>query len=179
MSRQKICKTHGWPQKNDSFWQYSSNFCPPTSGIRNGHLLCKCTEAIRSQQSLTDPWVVTFLEWHPSPCFTTHSRQDWTSDICLLRLIKGVHHAAMLALEDTKNSLQWCLPKDVSSAPESSAMSLFKIFLFQKPSRKQTWCTHSHCHVAGGASVWGNGKKACNMSPASTLLVLFKTSFNR
>lgn len=55
--------------KNDSFWQYSSNFRPLTSGIRNGHLLCKCAEADRSQQSPINPWVVTFPGTAPLALF--------------------------------------------------------------------------------------------------------------
>lgn len=77
-----------------------------------------------------------FLEQHPSPCFAMHGRQGWTSAICLLWLVKGGHHATMLAFEDTETPM--CLPKDFNGAPESSAMSHFKnycflIFFFRSP----------------------------------------------
>lgn len=60
----------------------------------------------------------------------------------------------MAVLDDMKNCFQWCLPKDLNSAPESSAMSLFIYLFLQKLSRKHRHVTDpSHCRVVGVACV--------------------------
>lgn len=86
-----------------------------------------------------------FLEWHPSPCFAIRSRQDWTSAICLLWLIKGRHHATMLAFEDTKNSSR------TSTVLLSRRLWVFKKIFFQKPSRKHRHDAHT---VTAALLVW-------------------------
>lgn len=123
-----------------------------------------------------------FLERHPSPCFALHGRQGWTSAICLLWLVKGGHHATMLAFEDTE--IPMCLPKDFNGAPESLAMSHFKnycflIFFFQKPSRKHRHEAHT---VTAALLAWlvfavtARKLVTCHQPLNSRYL---KTSFNR